>query len=86
MTVFGFQVSRPHLETGERCTNNLNVILIQYSDGTETDTNFNPVGPEGLWSTPACFIQADKSRRYLKATSTVLIRHAKRHIYKFLGF
>ena len=31
--VFGFQVSRPHLETGERCTKP--VILIHYSNNTE---------------------------------------------------
>ena len=31
--VFGFQVSRPHLETGERCTKH--VILIHYSNKTE---------------------------------------------------
>ena len=31
--VFGFQVIKPHLETGERCT--IHVILIHYSNKTE---------------------------------------------------
>ena len=54
--VFGFQVNRPHLETGERCTKQKcypNSIFWQ----NRKLIWINPLALEGLWSTPACFTQ-----------------------------